>query len=129
MSSLYARLHEAEFRVGSSGLPSSRVIKDVVEVLTQEQPLSRDELLALYRVKMLKCMHAKFKKCAKLVDNIGEKARSKAVRSIRTLNTEIYHLGHLLLRRDSKESSAAMRAKLRELNSSIHFFQGSVIKF
>jgi hypothetical protein len=119
LSILYDRLQKSEFRSGRVDIPSSRFISDVVEVLTQEKPLSREELLALCRVKMLKCMHAKFKKCAKLSDSIGKETRIKTLRSIRTLNVEIFRLGRLLLRRDSKEGCAAMRTKLRELNASI----------
>ncbi len=119
ITSLYDRLYSSEFCVGSSGLPSSRVIEDVVEVLTQERRLSREELLALCRVKMLKFMHAKFKKSAKLLDNIGEEEHIKVQRSIRTLNVEIFSLGRLLLRRDSKKNYDELRVKLRALNCSI----------
>ncbi len=118
MSSLYDRLYETEFRSGRFGLPTHRFIGDVVVVLKQEQPLSRDEMLALCRVKMLKCMHSKFKKCAKLSESRKE-VRMKTLGYIRTLNVEIFRLGSLLLRRDSKEGCAALRAKLRELNCSI----------
>ncbi len=126
ISSLYARLYQTEFRVSSFGLPSSRAIDDVVEVLTQERRLSQEELLALCRVKMLKCMHAKFKKSAPLSDNnnnIGEQAHIKILQSIRTLNVEIYRLGRFLLQRDSKKNYDALRAKLRELNCSIRNFK------
>ena len=119
MSSLCDKLYKTEFRLGRFGVPSSRFIGDVVEVLTQERPLSRDELLALCRVKMLKCMHIKFKRCAKLSDSTRKQIRVKVLPSIRTLNVEIFRLGRILLRRDSKEGFAAVRAKLRELNSSI----------
>ena len=119
MSSLCDRLYKTEFRLGRLGIPSSRFIGDVVEVLTQEKPLSRDELLALCRVKMLKCMHTKFKKCTELSDSIGKKKRTKVLRSIRTLNVEIFRLGRLLLLRDSTEGCASLRAKLRELNCCI----------
>ncbi len=129
ISSLYDKLYKAEFRVGSLGLPSSRVIDDVVEVLNQERHLSRNELLALCRVKMLKFMHTKFKKIAKLSDNNGEEQQIKILLSIRTLNVEIFRLGRLLLRRDSKKSFETLRSKLRELNCSSRSFLGSMIKF
>jgi hypothetical protein len=127
VSSLYDRLYKSEFRTGRLDLPSRRFINDVLEVLAQEQPLSRDEMLALYRVKLLKCMHAKFKKCAKLPDIIADETRTKALRSIRTLNDEIFRLSCWIMRHDSKESYEALRVKLGELKCSIQNFPGYMI--